>query len=153
MIELLLVIAIIGTLSMVAIPRINRYFDSFEIREARYNHQTIVYAIREWSLQNDDHRIVPNSFTVLNSQGRSVADYLREYNREYFDNHVRNLLPGGPNPAPVPVPRIVQQNPERIYEFQNGSLITTINSRDNQVTRFEFDPLSRVGDRTRWFRG
>lgn len=146
--ELLAVIGIIGVLVLVAFPKIGRYFDSFEQREAKYNHQTIVYSIREWSLQNDEHKAVPNNFTIKNSQGRSVADYMKEYNREYYTKYIEREVSAGNT-----IVEIKENNPERVYTFSDGKLITTVTDRSSKQVTFEFDPLKGVSNRSAWIRG
>ncbi len=141
-VELLLVLLIIGVLVLVAFPNIGMYFESFETKEAKYHHQTIVYSIREWSLQNNDHKQVPNNFTVKNSQGKSVSDYLRTYNEEYYKTYI---LPMG---STQPITKLELDDPLRTYEFDKGKLITTVNLGGTRIFRFEYDPLNGLVDRT-----
>lgn len=130
--ELVVVIGIIGILIMVSLPQIEAYSRSVTISESKHNYHTIVYCIREWSLGNDDNRIVPGNFTVQNSQGNSVIDYLREYNIEYYNKNLRDLV----EPT-LPITPIYEVNAgDVVYTLQNGILSVDIPSSMEHSMRY-----------------
>lgn len=136
--ELIAVVAIMGILLMVGLPRIDSYSQSVTISESKHNYHTIVYCIREWSLGNDDNRIVPGNFTVQNSQGNSVIDYLREYNIEYYNKNLRDLV----EPSLPATPIYEVNTRDVIYTLQNGILSVDIPSSMEHSMRY--NPLVTI---------
>lgn len=149
--ELIVVFAMMGILMSIAMPRITAYTRSVDLAEAKYNHQTIVYCIREWSLGNYDKKIVPGNFTVQNDQGKSVADYLAHYNKEYYDEYLKeehmrykNALAAGAS-SPTPIDKIGgTAEGEVLYEFSKGTLTTSLHNKDKQ--QIQYDGLKNMSD-------
>ncbi|MDO5095502.1 MAG: type II secretion system protein [Peptostreptococcaceae bacterium] len=83
-IELIAVLAIMGIILLIAMPKMSIYIETSEQTQVKYNHQTLIYCMREWSLNNKNKNIIPASFTVKNSQGKTLVDYLQYYNNELY---------------------------------------------------------------------
>lgn len=133
--ELMIIIAIIGIMLSVALPSFNAYISSFRQKEAEFNHQTIIYSMREWSINNKNKNAIPGSFTVTNSQGKSIADYLRQYNPEFHQKFFVNTTPSVDN---------VVKNDNFNYSITDGILVTTLTTFGNtRILRY-----NPVGSRT-----
>lgn len=138
-VEMIMVVAIMGIFLLVAFPRVMPYFDFVKLREANFNHQSVVYSIRLWSANNDDKNITPGNFSVLNSQGQSVASYLRTYNPDYFTRYLE-----GTSFETTIVNTVGSEGLGATYELRNGRLTTNVFTRTgNQMI---FDSLPGIVD-------
>lgn len=133
--ELVVVLAVISILLGIALPQFGAYIFSYRFKEAEYNHQTIIYSMREWSINNNNKNAIPGSFTVRNSQGRTIADYIHQYNPEFHQQFFVNTTP--------PVDNMVRNN-YFSYSIMDGVLVTTLTTSGNTRT-LRYNP---VGSRT-----
>lgn len=77
MFELMLIVVLIGVALMFIGPRTQSYIQAGENLSRKEKHKLVVIAIQEWTKDNKLNFQKPGDFEVLNSQGRTVVDYLR----------------------------------------------------------------------------
>lgn len=139
--ELMVTLAMLGILLTISFPSIRAYMDSVRLKEATYNHQTIVYSVRMWSINNEDKNIIPGSFSALNSQGESVASYLRTYNPDFFRKYLENS-----SFQTMTIHEVGSMRLGATYELRGGRLMTDVFTRNND--QIIFDALSGIVDAT-----
>lgn len=141
--ELIVVIVIMGILLMVAIPRLGSYLFAANFKKAQFTHQTIVYSMKEWSLDNRNKNQIPGSFTVANSQGKRVVDYIRENNREFFD---QNIVPTLNASGATTVKTVTDAGSNTTYTISGGTFSTVVTG-DGSASgsrTLVYDPLGRA---------
>lgn len=153
LIELMITLSLLAIVFMVSFPSIRAYMDTARLKEARYNHQTIVYSIRMWSINNSDKNITPGNFSVLNSQGESVLSYLKLNNTKFYDRYLASNIRSDGTLITNPLDQVGNSDLGATYRMNEGRLTTSVFTRNND--QIIFDALSGVTDttaRTRYIR-
>jgi prepilin-type N-terminal cleavage/methylation domain-containing protein len=94
LIELIVVIAILGILAAIAIPKLGKFTDNANIRAIESEHRMLVGAIQMWQSVQDDPNAFPDNLDKLNDYINGGVSKLTQKAKDDTDAHTIKEVKG-----------------------------------------------------------